>query len=190
MRYEVKSIGMWPFIKVSFFFNLIVGFIFGLLYAVFAGFIMTIMSRLSQFQPGGFDFDMEPLPIGLMIVVLPIVMAVLGAIFYTIIGVVLALIYNLIAKIVGSYEFVLEPVAAEASSAPPGQPLAGYTGIPPYVPPIAPSTLPPATPSPATPQAAPPPTQPTAPSGTPRTPPPDTPQSRKDARGTDQDRPT
>ncbi len=188
MRYEIKAIGMWPFIKVSFFLNLIVGFIFGLFYAVFAGFIMTIMSRLSQFQPGGFDFDMEPLPIGLMVVVLPIMMAVIGAIFYTIIGVILALIYNLIAKIVGGYELVLEPVAAGVPLAPPGQPLAGYTGAPPYVPPIVPSPLPPATPSPTTPQATPPPTQPTAPSGTPQMSPPDTPQSRQDDQGTDQDR--
>lgn len=174
MRYEVKSIGMWPFIKVSFFFNLVVGFIFGLLYAVFAGFIMTIMSRLSQFQPGLFDFDLEPIPIGFMVVVLPIMFAIMGAIFYTIIGVILALIYNLIARIVGGYELVLESVGEGMPMTPPGQPLTGYTGAPSYVPPTAP----------------PPPPQPTAPPDTQQTPPPPDvpPPPRPDDQGTDQNR--
>ncbi|MFQ6009189.1 MAG: DUF3566 domain-containing protein [Candidatus Zixiibacteriota bacterium] len=129
MRYEIKSIGMWPFIKVSFFFNLIVGFLFGLCYALMAGFIMTIASRLSQFQPEFFEFaPIEPMPIGIMLVVMPIMFGILGAIFYTIVGVILALIYNLIAKLVGGFEFALEPVAA--GMAPGGQPLTGYTGAP------------------------------------------------------------
>jgi len=142
MRYEVKSVGIWPFIKVSFFFNLVVGFIFGLLYAVFAGFVMTIMSRLSQFQSGGFDFGLEPLPVGVMLVVLPVMFAIMGAIFYTIIGVIIALIYNLIARLVGGYELVLEPVGGPAPPMSGGQPLAGYAGAPSYVPPPTPGPLP------------------------------------------------
>jgi len=153
MRYEIKSVGMWPFIKVSFFFNLVVGLIFGLLYALFAGFIMTIMSRFSEFQPGGFDFDLEPLPIGIMLVVLPILFAIMGAVFYTIIGVVLVLIYNLIARLVGGYELDLQLVAAGAPSIPGGQPLTGYTGAPSYVPPPATGPPPQSTP----PQVPPPP---------------------------------
>ncbi len=155
MRYEVKSVGIWPFIKVSFFFNLIVGFIFGLFYALFAGFIMAIMSRLSQFQPGGFDFDLETMPIGLMVIVLPIAFAIMGAIFYTIIGIIIVLIYNLIAKIVGGYELILEPVGMGMPLAPPGQPLTGYTGAPSYVPPTAPPVAPHPTPPPDTPQVPP-----------------------------------
>ena len=143
MRYEIKSVGMWPFIKVSFFFNLVVGFIFGLLYALFAGFIMTIMSRFSEFQPGGFDFDLEPLPICFMLVVLPVLFAIMGAVFYTIIGVILVSIYNLIARLVGGYELDLQLVGAGAPPMPGGQPLTGYTGAPSYVPPPAtgPSTV-------------------------------------------------
>ena len=152
MRYEIKSIGMWPFIKVSFFFNLVIGFIFGLFYALFAGFIMTIMSRFSEFQPGGFDFDLEPLPIGIMLVVLPILFAIMGAVFYTIIGVILVLIYNLIARLVGGYEFDLQLVGAGVPAMPGGQPLTGYTGAPSYVPPPAtgppPQSTPPQTPPP------------------------------------------
>ncbi len=147
MRYEIKSIGMWPFIKVSFFFNLVVGFIFGLVYALFAGFIMTVMSRLSEFQPGGFDLDLEPLPIGFMLIILPILFAVMGAVFYTIIGVVLVLIYNLIAKLVGGYELDLQLVAAGVPSMPGSQPLTGYTKAPSYVPPPAAGPSPQPTPS-------------------------------------------
>ena len=153
MRYEIKSIGMWPFIKVSFFFNIVVGFIFGLLYALFAGFIMTIMSRFSEFQPGGFDFDLEPLPIGIMLVVLPVLFAIMGAVFYTIIGAILVLIYNLIARLVGGYELDLELVGTGVPSMPGGQPLTSYTGAPSYVPP--PATGPPLQSTP--PQVPPPP---------------------------------
>ncbi len=154
MRYEVKSVGIWPFIKVSFFFNLIVGFIFGLLYALFAGFIIAIMSRFSQFQPGGFDLDMGGMPVGIMLVVLPIMFAIMGAIFYTIIGVIIVLVYNLIARLVGGYELVLEPVGGPVPAASGGQPLTGYTGAQSYVPP--PESGPP-------PQSTPPPTAPPAP---------------------------
>jgi hypothetical protein len=131
MRYEVKTIGVWPFIKVSFFFNLIIGFLFGLFYALFIGVFMSFMSRLSNLQPGMFEeFGMmEPLPIGVMLVVLPITCAILGAIFYTLIGVVLVVIYNLIAKIVGGYELELE--LAPVSPPPPGAPLTGYTAAAP-----------------------------------------------------------
>jgi hypothetical protein len=160
MRYEIKSIGLWPFIKVSFFFNLIVGFLFGLLYALLAGFILTIVSRLSQFQPGFFEFGpIESMPIGLMIVVMPIVFAILGAIFYTIIGVILVLIYNLIARLVGGFELELAP-AASAMPPPAGQPLTGYTATPTYVTPAPPGPTPPPTPS-TSPQVPPPSQSPT-----------------------------
>jgi len=149
MRYEIKSIGIWPFIKVSFFFNLVIGFIFGLLYALFAGFIMTIMSQLSEFQPGVFDFEMmEPMPIGILLVVLPILFAIMGAFFYTIIGVIMVLIYNLVARLVGGYELVLEPAAGVVLPTSGGQPLTGYTGAQPYIPPSHPTLPPEAPPSP------------------------------------------
>ena len=99
--------------------------------------------------------------------------AIMGAIFYTMVGVIIALIYNLIARIVGGYELVLEPVSEGMPLTPPGQPLTGYTGAPSYVPP-----------------SAPPP--PTAPSDIPQAPPPpDMPRpARPDDQGTDQNRQT
>jgi hypothetical protein len=148
MRYEIKSISLWPFIKVSFFFNLIVGFLFGLLYALLAGFILTIVSRLSQFQQGFFEFGpVESMPIGIMLVVLPIMFAIFGAILYTIIGVILVFIYNLIARLVGGFELALDPVAA-AMPPPAGQPLTGYTAAPTYIAPAPPGPTPQAPPPP------------------------------------------
>ena len=150
---------MWPFIKVSFFFNLIVGFLFGLFYALVAGFIMTIVSRLSQFQPEFFDFGpIEPMPIGIMIVVMPVMFAIMGAIFYTIIGIILMLIYNLIARLVGGFELVLAPVAGAMPQPLAGQPLTGYTSTPTYVAPAPPGPTPQTTP-PSAPHAPPPPPQ-------------------------------
>ncbi|HWR83240.1 MAG TPA: DUF3566 domain-containing protein [Candidatus Deferrimicrobium sp.] len=146
MRYEIKAIGLWPFIKVSFFFNLVIGFLFGLFYALFAGFIITILSRLAEFQPEGLEFDFEPLPVGLLIVVLPILFAVMGAIFYTLIGVVLAAIYNLIARLVGGYELDLEAVPNVMTPSTGGPPLTGYTAASTYAPPPIPGSTPPASP--------------------------------------------
>jgi len=88
-----------------------------------------------------------------MLVALPILFAIMGAVFYTIIGVVLVLIYNLIARLVGGYELDLQLVATGAPAMPGGQPLTGYTGAPSYVPP--PVTGPP--PQSTPPQAPPPP---------------------------------
>ena len=46
MRYEIKSLGAWAFVKVSFFLNLIIGFVFGLLYAGFMGLMLAVSSSL------------------------------------------------------------------------------------------------------------------------------------------------
>ncbi|MCK4829458.1 hypothetical protein KA005_77755, partial [bacterium] len=70
MRYELKSIGIWAFTKVSFFVNLPVGFLLGLFYAAMLPFIM--MTGMSEF--GGYPgVGINPLelPIGIMLVILP-----------------------------------------------------------------------------------------------------------------------
>ena len=46
MRYELKSLGAWAFVKVSFFLNLVIGFIIGVLYAGFLGLILAASSAL------------------------------------------------------------------------------------------------------------------------------------------------
>ncbi len=146
MRYELKSVGLWAFLKVSFFFNLALGFIFGLLYSLVAGFVIAVMSRMPEFY-SEFDFPVEPAPVGFMLVVMPIVFAVLGAVFYTLVEVVMVLLYNVIARIVGGFEFNLEPMAEAPPSPSGGPPLTAQTGPPSYTPPP---------PGPATPRSLPP----------------------------------
>ncbi|MFH1374589.1 MAG: DUF3566 domain-containing protein [bacterium] len=147
MRYEIKAIGFWPFIKISFFFNLIIGFLFGLLYALMLSVIMTIAGQLSNFPIEGLGVDIEELSIGGMVVIMPILFAILGAVFHTLIGVVLIAIYNLIARLVGGLEFDLKAVTAEPHPTPAPPPTGVVIGAP-VVPPTQPSGPPPTTPAP------------------------------------------
>lgn len=117
MRYELKSIGLWAFVKVSFFLHLILGFIIGLLYALFFGVIMTILRSLPGMPTT--DFDVKNLPIGLMVILLPIMFAILGAFFNTIFGAIIVFIYNAIAKLVGGFEFDVQPLPEMISQVPP-----------------------------------------------------------------------
>ncbi len=142
MRYEVKSIGIWAFLKVSFFFNLVIGFLLGLLYAVLVGFLMSVMSRLPEFYDE-FGLPMDRAPIGFMMVVIPIFFAVLGAIFCTIGGVIMVLIYNLIARIAGGLEVDLERVILVPSATQAGPPPADPSIARPYIPPASPAPKPP-----------------------------------------------
>lgn len=119
MRFELKSIGVWAFIKVAFFVNMILGFLFGILYAVFFGFLMAIMQKLPYMPDGG----MEPPPdasIGVLVVILPFVFAIVGGFIYTVLGIIFVVIYNLVVKITGGLEFNLDSIVelAPAPTAP------------------------------------------------------------------------
>ena len=143
MRYEVKSIAIWPLIRVSFFFSIIVGFLFGLLYAIFLGFIMTLATSVPMLDTG--ELALEELSWGLLLIVMPIMGAIGGAVFHTLLMVVFAIVYNLVARVVGGYEIRLEKVEDEAK-APPMRPVAAYTSATPPPPPPPPSGSPPASP--------------------------------------------
>ena len=148
MRYELKSIGIWALIKVSFFFNLIVGFIAGLLYAMLFSFFMAVMANLPFARSEMPDMEM---PMGLMIVIMPFLFAIGSAIFHTLILIVMAFIYNLIAKLTGGMEFELSPVTLAPVPPPPTQPITGYTSAPPppqTTPPPSPGENPPSPPEP------------------------------------------
>ncbi len=139
MRYELKSISLWAFVKVSFFLNIIVGFIVGLLYALFFGVFMTILSRIPGMASS--EFDSKSLPVGFLIIILPILFAVLGAFFNTVFGAIIVFIYNMIARIVGGMELDFQPVQEAMPSSPqapsyaapvyPSAPQATYSAPPP-----------------------------------------------------------
>ncbi|MDH3892133.1 MAG: DUF3566 domain-containing protein [candidate division Zixibacteria bacterium] len=125
MRYELKSLGIWSFTKVSFFINLVIGFILGLLYAILLP-VMVSMAELGGF-PGG---AMNPSEVSFtaMLVILPIMCSLFAAVFHTMIGVLLVAVYNLIVRMMGGLEFDLDPVK-QARSATPVRPRAALATV-------------------------------------------------------------
>ena len=103
MRYELKSIGVWSVIKISFFFHLIGGLIFGLMYGVITSFVLAVADQF----PGilGSGLSPEDLSGGMLIVVFPLMFSFFGAIFGTLMSMVLAGLYNVIARLIGGLEF-------------------------------------------------------------------------------------
>ena len=126
MRYELKSVRIWAFTKVSFFINLVIGFMLGLLYAVSLLFMMAL-AEIGGFPGGG--MDPSEFPVGVMVVVLPLMGAMFAAVFHTIAAVMLIAIYNLIVRMIGGLEFDLDAVKI-APVAAPMRPMAAHTGIP------------------------------------------------------------
>ena len=129
MRYELKSIAVWPFVKVSFFFNLIAGFIIGLFYALFIGFFMSVFSNIPAMDTG--EFDVGQLSVGFLMVFLPIVMSIGMATFNTILGVIFVLVYNLITRLTGGLELNLNLIQDEKFPPVQTPPATGYTSPPP-----------------------------------------------------------
>ncbi|MFQ5499463.1 MAG: DUF3566 domain-containing protein [Candidatus Zixiibacteriota bacterium] len=105
MKYELKSIGPWSFTKIIFFFNLIVGFVLGLLMAAYLAFLMAMAPMIPGFDAG--ELGLEGSSITLIFITLPILGALGGAFFYTIAGVILVWLYNLLARMVGGLELTL-----------------------------------------------------------------------------------
>lgn len=101
MRYEVRSIGIWALIKVGFFLNLLIGFLFG----IFASLIFIPMTRviLTMAGAGEMPYD-EGASFGTLFF-MPFLLAILGAFFNTLFMVMVAACYNLVARIVGGLEF-------------------------------------------------------------------------------------
>ena len=144
MKYELKSIGVWAFTKVAFFVNVVLGFLAGIFYALMMIPLLVLPQAGGPFGGyGGFDFD--GMSIGVLLIVLPILFSMGFGVFYTIGCIILVLVYNLFAKLVGGMEFTFSPVG----EAPPP---AGVAPVAPPPPP--PPDTPP--PPPVTPQQPPP----------------------------------
>jgi hypothetical protein len=155
MRYELKAVGIWSFIKVLFFFNLIVGFLGGVLAALFFGMIMAVAGGVSGYQRDMFG---PAAPSGAFLIALPFFYAIGGAVFGTIFGAVGAGVYNLLARFLGGLELTLEK--AELAPVPPQQPAPRPSPAPPPPPRPGPPSEPIVAPPPGTPS---PPTEPIRP---------------------------
>jgi len=148
MRYEIKSLGIWSFIRVSFFLHLVIGFVFGLFYAALLMMVFAVASSAPLDEMAGLPFDLQTVG-PLLMIILPIVMAVGGAVFGTLFGVLVVAAYNLIVRMVGGIEFDLEPATLQQlnSKTPTGYPpgLTPRYVVPPPPPPPAWNPPPPPT---------------------------------------------
>ncbi len=130
VKYEVKTIGLWSFVKISFFLNLALGFLIGIFVALQLSLMSAVFSRMLAVDPS--MPDVGSIAPGAILFFVPIMTAFFMAFFNTILGAAGVLLYNLAAKAMGGLEMTLEPVTV-AQSAPQdvGRVYAGGTGAPP-----------------------------------------------------------
>lgn len=112
MRYVIKKIPYWGFVKISVFINFIFGFLIGLIYAFFFGLMMGAVRNLPGVaeEMGG----AEPMAFGVMMILMPIIFAFGSAFFNTILGVILVFFYNILSGFIGGLELDLEPAYDES----------------------------------------------------------------------------
>ena len=115
MRYEMKSIAVWPVIKITFLVSLVAGFCGGLLLAMFLGPMIAMMSSMGM--PNS-DMDTAKFSVGALMVFLPIFYALFMAVINTIFALIGTGCYNLFAKWVGGVEYELVPVSGTQEQRP------------------------------------------------------------------------
>lgn len=147
MRYELRSIPLWPVTRVAFFVNLVVGFVMGLLLAIFLMPMVAMMASVAAYDASELDFDSGAM--SALTMMIPFLMALWSAFFNTIFVVIIILGYNLVARVAGGIELRLdlielpslspelaprpEPPAAEPVIAPPPSPATARPEPPPPV---------------------------------------------------------
>jgi hypothetical protein len=145
MKLELKSIGYWSLIKVSFIINLIVGFIIGLFFALFVGLIFSVASNLGGMKM--MPFPEEGMPsVGILLIIYPFLFGFGGAIINTMIYLIIAFVYNTAARLIGGFEMEFTQVPVQMAAVPPIPPPGYYmpqTPPPPPVEPLPPDITPP-----------------------------------------------
>ncbi len=117
MKLELKRIGVWSLVKISFVVNLIFGFILGIFYA----FLFALMAALPVNMEEG-SSGMFSVFAGVAAILLPFICAIACAVFNTILAAIGGWVYNLIAKATGGIELEYSPVVqmVPATTAPAG----------------------------------------------------------------------
>lgn len=105
MKYSLKSVSTWSAVKITFFLSLVLGFMIGVLYALFVGPLLLLGETL-----GGVASD-EGAAVGIVMVIMPFAMAFISAMANTILVAIGVPLYNLLGRTVGGLEFELEPQA-------------------------------------------------------------------------------
>ncbi|MDF1544792.1 MAG: DUF3566 domain-containing protein [bacterium] len=139
MKFEIKSIGIWSLIKVSFFLNLVMGFLMGVLTVVFLIPMMALVSEMGGF-PGMANQDIQ-LSFGAMLIIIPVVQSFTYAVFGTILVSLFAGLYNLIARLLGGIELSVADITIQLIPDP--NPAESFSS-----PVVAPAPPPPSTPAP------------------------------------------
>jgi hypothetical protein len=106
VRYELRSIGIWALIKVSFFLNLIFGFIFGIFYALILLPLTRLVTQLSEVESLQYESDAT---MGLLFL-LPFLFALFAAFINTLFAALIGALYNGIVRITGGLEFNFEKI--------------------------------------------------------------------------------
>jgi hypothetical protein len=101
--FVLKRIPLWPVIRMAFVVFIIIGIVIGVFYAIMLSMWGALMS---SFADAGFGEQFGVLR-GLGFVLIPVV-AILYAVFGTIVVAIWTIVYNLIAAVVGGIELVLE----------------------------------------------------------------------------------
>ena len=113
MEYEIKRIPIAPMAKVMFFVFLVVGFISGLLYAMF---LVSIISSFGSLLPMEEDVFTEFANLGLTgIITMGIVSSIFTAVIMTLLTAFTALCYNVFAGWFGGIRFELAAGLTEES---------------------------------------------------------------------------
>ncbi|HVO77144.1 MAG TPA: DUF3566 domain-containing protein [Candidatus Bathyarchaeia archaeon] len=111
--YVLKKVPYWPAIRTAFLVFIIIGIVIGVFYAVLLSTWGVFMSSFAGSSLSG-EFGLLR---NLGFVLIPVV-AILYAIFGTIVVAIGTLIYNLIASAVGGVELVLEPAGRNVAASP------------------------------------------------------------------------
>ena len=112
MKYELRSIGFWSFVKIAFVVNFIAGIIAGFFLIPF-GFIVAVAWELGNlYDPGGYADEGSPMA-GLVSLI-PIVSAFGAAVVGTFFQSIVVLVYNMLASPLGGLHLNLQPLAEES----------------------------------------------------------------------------
>ncbi len=138
MKYEIKSIGLWSFVKISFFLNLALGFVLGFVVTPLLAVWFSVMKQMTA--RGQVPSDLSDAAPGIAFLAVPVFLSLSMAVFNTFFGAIGIILYNLIARLIGGFEMSLDEVdsavpvssaSAQASvsayGAPPPPPMAGAT---------------------------------------------------------------
>ena len=176
MKYELKSIGFWSFLRIAFALNLLAGLVGGFLFTP-VGFIMYSLAQAGDLGVYGGYSAFEPEDgsgVGALFIFIPLVMAVGASLAGTFFQCIVVGIYNLLARMLGGIELKLILVETDTSAETTAGTSSKRTIVPPPPPPPGARPTSPASATP--PPPPPPPGVPTSPPTGTKTSPADSPQ--------------